>query len=156
MSLGTRRTPERNSALLGGIPVVKGPVAAITVGSGTTPMTLTAAQVAVGLLPFNCTDTSTVNLPTADLLAAGFAGPMQIGDWFELSMVNYGDSTITVGMGTGITNKVIDSEDAILDIATHIGVKYALVRTGVANPSDPSTSNTFDFYLLATSTCTSS
>ncbi len=153
-SVATRRTPERNSPLLGGVPVVKGAVATITVGSGTTPLTLTAAQLLVGLLPFNCTDTSTVVLPTADLLAAAMPG-IAVGNWFEVSMVNYGDSTITVSVGTGITAKVIDSEAAILNgLATHIGQKFALVCTGVANPSDPTTSNTFDLYLLATSTCT--
>jgi len=155
MALGTRRTPERNSPLMGGSQVINpGVVATITVGSGTTPLTLTAAQLLTGLMPFNCTDTSTCTLPTADLLAAALPG-IQVGNWFEFTMVNYGDSTITVAVGTGITAKVIDSEAAILTgLATHIGQRFALVCTGVANPSDPSKSNTFDLYLLGTSTCT--
>ena len=154
-SMSARRTPERNSPLLGSsVAVNPGVVATITVGSGTTPLTLTAAQLLVGLLPLNCTDTGTLTLPTATLLAAAIPG-IAVGNWFEFTIVNYGDSTATVAVGTGITSKVIDSESAILTtLATHVGARFALVCTGVAKVNDPSTSNTFDLYLLGTSTCT--
>ena len=54
MALGTRRTPERNTPLLGGTPIIDQTVATITVTSGTTPVTLTAAQLQVGLIPVDC------------------------------------------------------------------------------------------------------
>ena len=145
-SVGTRRTPERNSPLIGGSVVINpGPVATITVGSGTTPLTLTAAQLKVGLMPVNCTDTGTLTLPTATLLNAANPG-ITVGAWFEFTIINYGDSTITLAVGTGITNKSIDSATAVLTTATNYSNRYFLVCTGVANPSDPTTSDSYDLY----------
>ena len=153
-SVGTRRTPERRTNLQGGAAWERLTPATVTVTSGTTPVTLTAAQLAKKLIPVDCQDTGDLTLPTATLIAAGNPG-INVGDVFEFSIINYGDSTLTLVVGTGITNKVIDSEDAILAIATHIGTRYALVCTGKSEASDPSKSDTFDLYLLATSTCTS-
>ena len=144
MALGTRRTPERNSPLIGGSTIINaGPVATVTVAS---TKTWTAAELLVGFIPANCTDASTSTLPTAALLAAAIPG-IRIGNWFKFTVVNYGDSTITWVMGSGITNKVIDGEDAILDsCGTHVAQDYYLVCTGIADPSDPSKSDSFDFY----------
>jgi|WetSurSiteA1Bulk_404760.scaffolds.fasta_scaffold100211_2 hypothetical protein len=147
MALGTRRTPERNSPLLGGVPIVKGPVATITVGSGTTPLTLTAAEVLVGLLPVNCTDTGTLTLPTAALLVAAMPG-IAVGNYFEFNLINFGDSTVTVAVGTGITAKVIDSATAVLTTATNYSNRYFLVCTGVA--ANGSSSDSFDLYGMGT------
>lgn len=141
-SVLTRRTPERRSGLLGGVVIMHTTPATVT---ATTTTTLTAAQLLKGLLPMNCTDTSTTTLPTAALLAAAIPG-IQIGDWFEFQIINFGDSTCTLAMGTNITNKVIDSEDAVLDIATHQALRCALVCTEISVPSDPSKADKFDFY----------
>ena len=143
-SVGTRRTPERNSPLIGGSTVINGgPVATVTAGS---TKTWTAAELLIGFIPVNCTDASTSTLPTAALLNAAIPG-VAVGNWFKFTCVNYGDSTLTWVMGTGITNKVIDSEDVILDsLATHVAQDYYLVCTGVANPTDPSKSDSWDFY----------
>jgi hypothetical protein len=149
-SVGTRRTPERNSPLIGGSVVINpGAVATITVGSGTTPLTLTAAQILVGLLPVNCTDTGTLTLPTAALLNAAIPG-VAVGNWFSFELINFGDSTVTVAVGTGITAKVIDSATAVLTTATNYSNVYHLVCTGVANPTDPSKSDTWDLYGMGT------
>lgn len=150
-SLTTSRTPERRTALMGGAVVERLTPATVTVG--TAGLTLTAAQLLKKLIPLNCTDAGTMTLPTATQIVAGCPG-IGIGDVFEFAIINYGDSTCTVAVGAGITNKVIDSEVGILTIATHIGTRWALVCTGVQKAADPSTSNTFDLYLTATSTCT--
>ena len=142
-SVGTRRTPERNSPLIGGSVVVNpGPVATVTMSS---TKTLTAAEVLVGLIPANCTDTCTTTLPTAALLNAAIPG-VAVGNWIEFTFINFGDSTITLAVGTGITAKVIDSATAVLTTATNYSNRYMLVCTGVANPTDPSKSDSWDLY----------
>lgn len=152
MALGTSQTPSREMQYSGGALIERLTPATVTVGSSGT--VLTAAQLLKKIIPINCTDAGTLTLPTATLIRAAAPG-IDIGDVFEFSIVNYGDSTATLTVGTGITNLVIDSEDAILTIDTHIGTRWALICTGVANPSDPSTSDAFNLMLLATSTCTS-
>ena len=117
--------------------------ATVTVTTGTT--TLTAAQLLKKLIPVNCTDTGTLALPTADLIMAGCPG-LSVGMMLEFQFINFGDSTVTIAVGTGITNKVIDSVDAVLTVATHEALRMALVVTAVASPSAPSLSNTFDLY----------
>ena len=142
-ALDNRRTPERRTPLLGGIVVADTTPATVTVGSAGT--VLTAAQVMKGLIPLNCTDAGNLTLPTAALLAAGIPG-LAVGGYFEVQFINFGDSTASLVMGPGITNKVIDSEDAVLDIATHQALRVALVCTELPNPSDPSKAAKFDFY----------
>lgn len=151
-AVGTRRTPERNSPLIGGSVVINpGAPATYTPGAA---VTLTAAQILTGLLAFNPSEADTATLPTAALLTAAIPGVV-VGNWFEFTIINYSNYTTTVAVGTGITNKILDSEDAILTIATHISATFALVCTGVANPVDPSTSDSWDLYLKHTSTVTS-
>src|SRR5512146_322122 len=123
-SLGNRTTPERRSPLLGGAVVENLTPATVTVGSS--GVTLTAAQLLKKLIPLNCTDTGNLTLPTAALLVAGRPG-LAVGDVIEVQFINFGDSTASLVMGSGITNKVIDSEDAVLDIATHQALRCALV-----------------------------
>lgn len=154
-SVGTRQTPQAHSPVSAGAVITRPPAAIATQELSTAGgvVTATAAQIMRGLIPCDCQDAQTLTLPTAALLNA--ERPFAVGDWVRFSIINYGDSTLTVAVGTGITNKVIDSEDAILTIATHIGTEWALVCTGVATPADPSKSDSFDLYLLSTSTCTS-
>jgi len=101
----------------------------LTVGSG--GVTLTAAQVLSGLLPTNCTDAGNVTLPTAAAINAALDG-VEVGTSFDLDFINYGDSTASLVMGTGITNVSIDSEVAVLTVATHQALRVTLVCTGVA------------------------
>lgn len=151
-SIGTRETPQRHSPYIGGAVIERLTPATLTMT--TAHIYLTAAQLLKKLIPLNSTGAGNLVLPTADVLVAGKPG-IGVGDMLEFSVINYGNDTTTLAVNTGITNKVIDSEDAILTIATHIGTRWALVCTGRAKDSDPSASNTFDLYLLATSTCTS-
>lgn len=150
-SVGTRSTPQRGPQYLGG-PIAERLTPATVTLTGNA--TMTAAQLVKKLIPIDCQEATTWTLPTAAEIAAAQPG-LEVGDVFRFNVINYGDSTCTLAVNTGITNKVIDSEDAILVQATHIGAEYALVMTAKANPSDPSTSDAFDLYLLSTSTCTS-
>lgn len=151
-SLDNRRTPERRTPLMGGLLVERLTPAVLTMV--TAGIALTAAQLFKKYLLFNSSDNGTLTLPTADAIMAGCPG-LNVGDVFEFVIVVYGNHTVTLAVNTGITNKLIDSEDAILTVATHIAQRFALICTAKANPSDPSTSNTFDLIGFGPSTATS-
>ena len=144
-SVATRRTPERRTPLMGGPLVERLTPATITVTTALTPLTLTAAQVLKKLLPVDCQDTGTVTLPTAALLGAAMPG-IDIGDVVAFEIINFGDTTLTVAVGTGITSKVITTKSAVLTIVTLASKQFRLVCTGIANPSDPSQAYAFDLY----------
>jgi hypothetical protein len=134
---------------MGSDPIPSGGVTALTVNSGNTPLTLTTAQLLTGTLIVNCDDTGTLTLPTATLIMAGCPG-LSIGSKLRVEIINHGDQTLTVAVGTGITNKVLTSGSgtvtSVLTMTTLVSKRFLLVCTGLANPSDPTTSNTFDLY----------
>jgi hypothetical protein len=146
----TDRTPESNSPFLGGVPLIYAPLTTLTCS---TASTITAAQLLKGVLPINCTDTGTATLPTATLLNAAIPG-VRIGTGFHVWVVNPGDSTLTLAVGTGLTLKVIDSEDAVVALATHYAGHYYFSCTGVEQPNDPSTSDSWDIYGFGTAVAT--
>jgi len=150
-SVGTRSTPQRGPQYLGG-PITERLTPAMVTLTGNA--TMTAAQLAKKLIPIDCQSATAWMLPTAAEIAAALPG-LEVGDVFRFHVINCGngDSACTLAANTGITNKVIASEGAILAEAGHISAEYALVMTAKANPSDPSTSDAFDLYLLSTSTC---
>lgn len=112
------------------------------VTTATTPITLTAAQVLGGLLAIDCQDAGTATLPTAALLRAAVPGAAP-GVSFELDIINYGDSTLTIGLGTGITKTSIGAQSvsAVLTIVTLASKRLRFVCTTVANGSDPTSSD---------------
>ena len=140
MSLGTRRTPERNSPLLSGVKVSKKTAVtnALTTGGGAE--TMTVGEVLSGLLVPDTQDAQTWNLPTAAALNAAIPG-VEVGSSIDLDVINYGDTTLTIGLGTGITRTTIASVAAVMTIATLCSKRFTLICTGVKNPSDPSTSD---------------
>lgn len=132
MALGTSRTPERQFPLLSGVIIPTKGVTQATVTSGTTPVTMTAAQALQGLLPVDCQDTGTLTLPTAALLNAAIPGAAA-GTSFDLDVINYGDTTLTIGLGTGVTKTTIATVAAVMTIATLCSKRFTLVCTSVAN-----------------------
>ena len=147
MALGTRRTPEPNTPIFssGVVFYNLSGLATITVTSGTTPVTLTAAQLLLGRLNVDCQDTGTITLPTATLLAAAIPGRVA-GTAFDFTIWNGGDSTLTLALGSGITSPTVDSESGVLTNATHCASTWTLRCYTVANPSDPSTSEAWYLY----------
>jgi hypothetical protein len=114
---------------------------AMTVTSGTTPVTATTTQVLSGLLVVDCQDAGEIDLPTADLLAAAIPG-VSVGLSFELWIRNIGDSTLTIGAGTGGT-MAAGNTNTVLTVATRL---FKFIITGVKATADPSTSNTYSVY----------
>ncbi len=110
------------------------------VTTATTPVTMTVAQCLGGLLAVDCQDAGTLTLPTATLLNAAIPG-VAPGCSFELDVVNYGDSTLTIGLGTGITKTTIATVAPVMTMLTLVSKRFRLVCVSVASPSDPSTSD---------------
>lgn len=73
-----------------------------TVTTATTPVTVTAAQILQGVLIVDCQDAGTITFPTAALLKAAIPAP-DVGTAFELIVLNSGDTTLTVAIGSGGT-----------------------------------------------------
>lgn len=130
MALGTSRTPERQFPLLSGLAFPSKTATTITVTSGNTPLTMTVAQALLGILPVDCQDAGTLTLPTAILLNAGIPG-VKVGTSFDLDVINYGDQTLTIGLGTGVTATTIAGVSSVLTIATLCSKRFTLICTGV-------------------------
>lgn len=139
MALGTRRTPERTSPLLSGLMLQKGvtplPTTGIIITTALTPVTMTVAQLLQGFLAVDCQDAGTLTLPTAALLNAALPG-IEAGTFFEFGVVNYGDTTLTIGLGTGMTKTTLATVAAVMTIVTLASKRLRLECTGVLANGD--------------------
>lgn len=99
---GTGFSPLRGEPTMGGIPQPLKTPAAMTLTTGGGVRTLTAAEVLGGLLLVNCDDAQTATLPTAALLLAAMPGAA-VGQSFDVDIINSGDTTLTMAVGTGGT-----------------------------------------------------
>ncbi len=151
MALGTRRTPEREFPLHDSLVMQKGITVSNVLTTGGGAETMTVDELLQGLLVADCQDAQTWTLPTATLLNAAIPG-VKVGMFFEFSIVNYGDSTLTIAVGTGITKTTIATVSAILTIATLTAKRFRLECTGVANPHVPGTSDAWVIWTVAAGT----
>lgn len=151
MSVSTGRAPERALPFFSGPIVQKGVTVQNTLSTGGGVETMTAAELLKGLLVADCQDAQTWTLPTAALLRAALPG-CEVGSVIEFTVANYGDSTLTIGLGTGITKTTIATVAAIMTIATLTAKRFRLECTGVANPSDPSTSDSWVVWTIGAGT----
>ena len=119
---------------LGAGNLVEGNMQVATVTSLTGDATLTAAQVAGGIISCNKGSDAglTVTTPTGALLDAGFPSA-KVGSTFELTITNNNNSgassTVTFSGGTGVT--VVGSGT----VARYGGSTYRFVKTGTATYS---------------------
>jgi hypothetical protein len=98
-------------------------------------VTMTAAQAMQGILPCDCQDAQTFNFPTAAAIVAAING-CQVGTSFQLEIINYGDSLLTMAVNTGVTKTTIATVAAVLTIATLTGKRFLFVVTNVAAGSE--------------------
>lgn len=147
MALGTRRTPERMSPLLSGLILQKmiPTNQVLTTGGGV--VTMTPAQLLTGLLLCDCQDAQTFTLPTATLLNAAIPG-VEVGDTLLVYVVNYGDTTLTIGLGTGITKTTIATVAPVMTIVTLASKVFLLNCTAVANANVPGSTDAWVVYGL--------
>jgi hypothetical protein len=51
-------------------------------------------------------------------------------------VINYGDSLLTVGLGSGVTRIIVAGVSAVLTVATLTGKQFRFVCTGVKKNGD--------------------
>jgi len=107
-------------------PTVTPTLITLTTGGGV--VTLTAAQLLSGLLTCNCDDAQTMTTPTAALIVAAIQG-CQVGTAFDVDVVNYGDTTLTIALGTGVTKATIATVAAVLTLVTLTSKRLKFVVT---------------------------
>ncbi len=105
----------------------------LTTGGGA--ITMTTAQLLGGLLRVDCQDAQTFTTPTAALLVAAING-CEIGTSFECDVINYGDTTLTIGLGTGVTKLTIATVAVVMTLATLTAKRLRFVCTAIAPGSE--------------------
>lgn len=97
------------------------------VSTETTPLALTAPEVLGGFAIIDAQDDeTTVTLPAASAVAA-LIPAVQVGTAFEFTIRNSGDSTLTVGAGTGLGNTISGTDT----IATANSKRFLAVFTAI-------------------------
>jgi hypothetical protein len=127
MALGNRRTPERMSPLLSGLPIPSFTVTTLVAGN----QTITAAQILGGFVIFPAGGAETLTLPTAALAVAAIPGAA-VGSGFEFTVRNTagGANTATIAAGTGGT------VSGTATIAQNNSKRFLLVFTNVTLGSE--------------------
>jgi|KBSMisStaDraftv2_1062788.scaffolds.fasta_scaffold156335_2 hypothetical protein len=110
-------------------------VTQMTVTTATTPVQMTTAQLLQGLLPVDCQDAGSITTPTAAAIVAAIPG-CQVGTAFDLDVVNYGDTTLTLALGTGVTKTTIATVSAVLTMVTLVSKKFRFVVTNTTAGSE--------------------
>jgi hypothetical protein len=95
----------------------------------------TAAQFLAGLLTVDCQDAQTLTTPTAAAIVAAING-CQVGQSFDVDVVNYGDTTLTIGLGTGVTKTTIAGVAAVMTLATLVSKRFKFIVTNVTPGSE--------------------
>lgn len=119
----TNFTPATNYARFSSVTFPTMGTTQMTVTTGTTPVQMTTAQILQGLLPVDCQDAGSITTPTAAAIVAAINGCMA-GCTFDLDVVNYGDTTLTLALGTGVTKTTIGGVSAVLTMVTLVSKKF--------------------------------
>lgn len=141
----TSFTPQQGFPVFAGLTLPLTTPANIVVTTATTPVTGTVAQLLGGLLLVDCQDAGTWTTPTAALINAAMQAP-QVGRSFEVDVVNYGDTTLTIGLGTGVTKTTIATVAPVLTIVTLASKRLRFVCTGVASDAVVGSSDAWVIY----------
>lgn len=103
--------------------------------TGTTGLVLTTAQIFQGILPVDCQSAAALNTPSAAAIVAAING-CQVGNSFDLDVVNYGAATLTITPGTGVTKTTIATVAAVLTLATLVSKRLKFIVTNVTPGSE--------------------
>ena len=147
LPFGTGLSPIQGEPNMGFGPIVKTVVTAATMTTGGGVRTATIAELRGGILVLNVDDAQTLTLPTAALLNAGIpgatAGANGLGaSTFRFLIVNTGDATLTVAVGTGGSLVVGNSKSTVATVATNASKEFIVRVTGVLKAGDSSDSYT--------------
>jgi hypothetical protein len=105
----------------------------LTTGGGV--VTMTVAQLLGGLLRASTTNAQTFTTPTAALIVAANNG-CQVGQAFDVDVINYGASLLTIGLGAGVTVQTIATVAPVLTVATLTAKRLKFVVTNVTPGSE--------------------
>lgn len=108
---------------------------AMVASTGTGVVQLTTAQILQGLLPVDCQDAQSITTPTAAAIVAAING-CQVGTAFYLDIINYGDSTLTLALGSGVTKVTIATVSCVLTMATLVAKRFVFIVTNVTPGSE--------------------
>jgi hypothetical protein len=98
-------------------------------------LTMTVAQLFAGLLTPDVQDAQTWTTPTAAAIVAAIEG-CQVGAAVDLDLTNYGDSTVTIGLGTGVTKVTIAGVAAVMTVLTLATKRFRFVVTNATVGSE--------------------
>jgi hypothetical protein len=122
---------------MGQVPIPYKTATAFTLTTGGGARTLTAAEILGGLLIINCDDAQTATLPTATLLNAAIQGAVA-GASFDFDLINVGDTTVTVAVGTGGSLVVGNSKSSVATVVAQASKRFTIRVTGVTQQGDAS------------------
>lgn len=115
---------------MGNPPLAKRDITEATLTTAGGARTATIAELIGGLLVLNVDDAQTLTLPTAALVNAGTPGA-RIGQTVEFDVINIGDATLTVAVGTGGTLVVGNSKSTVATLVANASKRFILRITGV-------------------------
>lgn len=139
---GSGFSPLLGEPRMGLIPIPNKTATAITLTTAGGVRTLTAAEVLGGLLVVNCDDAQTMTLPTAALLAAAIPSAA-VGAAFDVDVVNVGDTTLTVAVGTGGTLVVGNSKSTVATVVAQASKRFTILMTAVPTPGADTSTSTY-------------
>lgn len=147
LPFGTGFSPRQGEPNMGDAPVIKTRVTSATLTTGGGVRTATIAELLGGIFVLNVDDAQTLTLPTAALLNAGLAGATAGGNGLGAStirffVVNTGDATLTVAVGTGGSLVVGNSKSTVATVAANASKEFMVRVTGVLKAGDASDSYT--------------
>ena len=142
MPFGSGFSPLLGEPRMGLIPIPNKTATLLTLTTAGGVVTATAAQVLGGLFVINCDDAQTLTLPTATLLNAAIPS-VASGASFDVDVINTGDSTLTVAIGTGGTLATgSNSKNTVATIVSNAAKRFTILITGVTQNGDASDSYT--------------
>lgn len=135
MALNARRTPERVSPLLSGLPL---PFFTVSTISTAGAVTFTAAQLLGGFINRDPNGSGRTDvLPTAAQIVAAMPGAA-VGQGFEFTIRNNADAaeTITLNAGSGGTLSASGQSSTTCTITQNNSRRFALVLTNITPGSE--------------------
>lgn len=141
LPFGTGFSPLQGYPVMGTVPIPNRSVTTATLTTAGGPRTATIAEIKGGLFVLNVDDAQTLTLPTAALVNAGVPGAT-VGSSIEFDILNVGDATLTVAVGTGGSLVVGNSKSTVATVASDASLRLILRVTGVLQAGDSADSYT--------------
>lgn len=137
LPFGSGFSPLLGEPRMGLIPLPAKVATAMTLTTAGGVRILTAAEILGGLLVINCDDAQTATLPTAALLNAAIPAACS-GVSFDFDIINVGDTTVTLAIGTGGTLVVGNSKSTVATVVALASKRITILVTAVLKNGDTS------------------